>query len=386
MGSAAEAISRIDTFSVECPLAVPVGPSVCTYDRRSALLVRMEDGDGHVGWGETYSSRSAFAALDALAAFAVGESCADRLRLVDVMATRSGDRMALSAMSIAIDDLRARQLGVPVAELYGGRRRDSVRAYASSGGYRDDAAIETTWPAELAAALDDGYRAAKFRIGRFAPSRELPLLRQLREAAGSDVDLMVDANGAYAVPTALRVGRALEEVAYRWFEEPLIRFANGLVYPGYEHLARLDIPIAAAEGLETRSDFDAFLTRGAAAIVQPDVAICGGIGEALFVADLAMLRGRQCIPHAWGGAVLIAATMQLLAVLRDPSEMPGVDSPILEVDRIDNPVRTEIGAGELRPVDGAVEIPDASGLGLTVDDAAVRRLAAATSSHTRTDH
>lgn len=385
MGTATDAIICVDTYGIEHQLPVPTGPSVLTYSRRSSALVRVEDGDGHVGWGETYGRPGVLADLDALGASVVGHAPARRGRLADSLAAGGADRLAVSAMGIALDDLRARQLGVPVADLYGGRRRDRVRAYASSGGYREDMSFEQTWPAELATALEEGFQAAKFRVGRFQPERELALLGQLREQAGPQADLMVDANGAYSVATAIPFGRALGGLGYRWFEEPMTRSMNGLEYPGYEQLARLDVPVAAGEGLRTRSAFDAFLARGAATIVQPDVAICGGIGEALFVAELAALRGRLCVPHAWGGTILLAATTQLLAVMRDPAEMPGADEPLLEVDRLSNPVRTEIGEPEIRPVDGVIPVPDKPGLGVEIDEASVRRIAAVTRRHHITD-
>jgi D-galactarolactone cycloisomerase len=385
MGSAVAAVSCVDIFEIEHAVSVPAGPSGVTYDRRSAVLVRLEDGAGRTGWGETYRRPGVFAILDELAGCLLGREPGQYLRLTDDLAARSPDRLAVSAIAIALDDLRARQLGVPVADLYGGRRRDRVRAYASSGGYRDDMAPERSWPAELESALADGYRAAKFRVGRHAPAREVPILARLRSAAGPDIDLMADANGAYAVPTALRVGRALEDLRFRWFEEPLTRRSGGLVYPGYEQLADLDIAIAAAEGLDTRSAFESFLTRGAADIIQPDVAICGGIREALFVAELAALRGRLCVPHAWGGAVLLAATLQVLAVLDEPAEIAGADSPLLEVDRFENPLRTELWGSEIRPADGVLEIPDGPGLGIVVDDDFVRRSACMTRRHTATD-
>jgi D-galactarolactone cycloisomerase len=385
MGRAAQAIRCIDVFRTDFELPVPVGPSVLTYDRRSAILVRVEDEAGRVGWGETYYGDGTLAVLDALAEWLLAQEPVHRARLADELTRRTHDRMAVSVLTIALDDLRGRQLGVPVAELYGGRRRDWVLSYASSGGYRDDQPIEQSWPAELEAARADGFRAAKFRIGRHAPHRELPVLRELRNAAGPDFQLMVDANGAYSVPVARRVGRGLSELEYRWFEEPLTRFAHGLVYPGYEQLADLDVPIAAAEGLDTRSAFEAFLARGAASIVQPDVAICGGIAEARFVAELAGVRGRQCVPHAWGGAVLIAATLHLLALLPDPSELPGVDAPLLEVDRLHNPLRTELWGGEIRPTDGALSIPTGPGLGIDVDEDTIRRLSTAHRRHALTD-
>lgn len=385
MGTAADAITCVDTYGIEHQLPVPTGPSVLTYSTRSSALVRVEDSDGHVGWGETYGRPGVLTDLDVLGASVLDKSPVWRGRLADSLAAGGVDRMAVSAMSIALDDLRARQLGVPVADLYGGRRRDGVRAYASSGGYRDDMSFEQSWPAELAAALEEGFRAAKFRVGRFQSERELAVLGQLRDQAGPQIDLMVDANGAFSITSALRFGRALGGLGYGWFEEPLIRFMNGLEYPGYEQLAHLEVPVAAGEGLRTRSAFDAFLARGAATVVQPDVAICGGIGEALFVAELAALRGRLCVPHAWGGAILLAATTQLLAVMRDPAEMPGADAPLLEVDRLSNPVRTEIGEPEMRPVDGVIPVPDKPGLGVEIDEPTVRRMAAVTRRHHITD-
>jgi len=384
MRSAAGSISCLEIFELEYPVSIPAGPSGVTYARRSAVLLRIEDGDGRSGWGETYRRPGVFAVLDELAGQVLGRQPADYLRIIDDFSAASPDRLATSALAIALDDLRARQLDVPVASLYGGPRRGSVRAYASSGGYRDDLAPEQSWPEELESALADGFRAAKFRVGRYAPAREIPILAGLRSAAGPDIDLMVDANGAYGVPTALRMGRGLEELRFRWFEEPLTRSRGGLVYPGYEQLACLDISVAAAEGLETRSAFDAFLARGAADIVQPDVAICGGVGEALFVAELAALRGRLCVPHAWGGAILLAATLQLLALLREPAELPGADSPMLEADRFENPLRTELWGGDVRPVDGVIDIPGGPGLGLTVNGDFVRRTATVTRQHTAT--
>jgi D-galactarolactone cycloisomerase len=385
MGSTDTAVGCIDIFQSEHAVSVPAGPSVLTYDRRSAVLVRLEDGAGRVGWGEAYQRPGVFAILDELARYILGREPGDYLRLVDGLSARSPDRWAVSAVAIALDDLRARQLGLPVASLYGGRRRGSVRVYASSMGYRDDMPPEQSWQAELESALADGFRAAKFRVGRHTLGREVPILERLRSAAGPDFDLMVDANGAYAVPTALRMGRALEDLQFRWFEEPLTRYQAGLVYPGYEQLASLDIAVAAAEGLDTRSAFEAFLARGAADIIQPDAAICGGIGEALFVAELAALRGRLCVPHTFGGAILLAATLQLIAVMREPAEIAGADSPLLEVDRSENPLRTELWGGEVKPVDGVIEIPGGPGLGIVIDDDFVRRTANITRRHAAAD-
>jgi D-galactarolactone cycloisomerase len=107
------------------------------------------------------------------------------------------------------------------------------------------------------------------------------------------------------------------------------------------------------------------------------VAICGGVGELLFVSELAALRGRQCVPHAWGGAVLLAATLQAISLLPEPSELAGPDSPLLEFDRFDNPMRTRLATEPFAVTDGGrVAIPTGPGLGITVDEDFIRHVGA----------
>ncbi|GAA4572284.1 D-galactarolactone cycloisomerase [Micromonospora coerulea] len=366
------AIQRVEVFRLSQPIATPTGPSGATYRERRCILVRLRDSDGLDGWGETYARAGVAATMEELGELLLGRDAADARPLLDELRIATADQLAVSAFAIALDDLRARRLGVPVSALYGGRRRDSVRGYASSGGYVEGVDPERSWPGEVSAAIHDGFTACKIRIGRFAPSRELPILAKLRHDVGDDVDLMVDANGAYSVPRAREVARCLAELSFRWLEEPLIRHRGGLTYPGYEHLGGLDIAIAAAEGLETRGAFDAFLRDTPVDIVQPDAAVCGGVGELAFVADLAALRGRQCVPHAWGGAVLLAATLQAISLIPEPSELVGPDSPLLEVDRFDNPMRTRLAPEPFALADGYMSIPDGPGLGITVDEDFVR--------------
>lgn len=376
MSAVSGVVRRADVVVLEHPVRLAIGPAAVAYDRRTCVLVRLQDDDGRTGWGETYLGPGVAAAAAELAGQLVGRDAGVGRPLLDLLfeaGLESGT--ALSAVSIALDDLRGRQLGLSVAALHGGRRRDSVRAYASSGGYRDGVDPEVSWRDDVATAVADGFGVAKLRIGRFDPRRELPVLERLRAETPEEVDLVVDANGAYSLPRAREVGRALGAAGYRWFEEPLIRFRAGLAYPGYEGLQDLGIAIAAGEGLGNRSAFAAFLARGAADVVQPDVAICGGVGEALFVAELAALHGRPCVPHAWGGAVLLAATLQLLAVLPEPSELPGIDSPLLELDRFENRMRTELSDEAFAVVAGRVAVPTGPGLGIEVDEDVVRALA-----------
>lgn len=367
-------IRRLEVRVLGHDVAEAIGPAPVNYDSRSCVLVRLEDEDGRIGWGETYHGPGIAETVVALTEHVVGRDGRDLRATIDTIQGFGIDGTAVSALAMALEDLCGRQLEVPVYDLYGGRRRSDVRAYASSGGYRDGVDPEVSFADDVISAVTDGFTAVKIRIGRFDPRRELAILRTVRDETDETVDLMIDANGAYSLPRAKAVGRLLAELGYTWFEEPLIRFQSGMHYPGYEGLGGLGIAIAAAEGLQTRSAFDSFLARRGADIIQPDVGICGGVGEGLFIGELAALRGVPTVPHAWGGAVLMAATLQLLAVLPEPSEVSGIDSPLLEYDRFENRMRTELSPDPFDAIDGRVQVPTGPGIGVDIDEAAVDRL------------
>jgi D-galactarolactone cycloisomerase len=261
-----------------------------------------------------------------------------------------------------------------VAALYGGRRRESVRAYASSAGYHATREPEELWPAEVAEAVAEGFSAVKFRIGKYHPERELAVLAAIRAELGPGVQMMADGNGALSVTQSIRVAAGLADLGFTWLEEPINRFRGSQRYPGYNDLTRnAGIAIAAGEGLERRTDFARLLDDGVD-ILQPDVAICGGIGEACFVAGLAALHGRACVPHCWGGAIVMAATLQLLAVTPEPTEVDDSYGTILEWDTFENPMRTDLLTEPLTLSGGRVTIPAGPGLGVEVDEETVRRL------------
>jgi len=212
----------------------------------------------------------------------------------------------------------------------------------------------------------------KLRIGRFPPARELPVIEHVRSALPDGVRLMADANAAYSMTSALRVGRALADIGLDWFEEPLPQQG----YHGYPELRqKLQLPLAGGEGLQTRAGFSELLKRGAVDIVQPDVSICGGIRECLFVAELAALSGVACVPHCWAGVVTLAATMHVVSLLPDASRMPGADPPLVELDITENPFRDAVSNMSFDPVDGHLTLPAAPGLGIEIDESLLRHYA-----------
>jgi D-galactarolactone cycloisomerase len=281
----------------------------------------------------------------------------------------SGSMWASGAIAMALDDLRARQLRVRVVDLYGGPVRNEVRAYAAGSGYVSDKTPRQSWIDELAAITQLGFTAVKLRIGRFDIETELDGLAAARRSFPS-LDLMADANAAYTLSQSLRVGAALAELGFTFLEEPMPQTG----YAGYERLTPISpVAIAGGELLESRSAAHEAIGRGAFHIVQPDPSICGGLAEVRFIADMAALHGVRCIPHTCNGAVALAATLQLVAALPNPTLSPATEVPLLECDSGENPLRTDLLVEPLRFRNGCFALPEGSGLGIEVDEKVLMR-------------
>jgi D-galactarolactone cycloisomerase len=279
--------------------------------------------------------------------------------------------LAAGAVDVALHDLRGKILGVPVHALHGGAVRERVPVYASGLCYLEDVHPRDHWVEEAAGLAERGYRAIKMRIGRFEPEVELPLVAEVRAALPPEVSLMVDAWGSYSLGTAIRVGRELEQIGLRWYEEPLPQAG----YHSYETLAAtLDVPIAGGEMLQTRAAFKELFDRRAVDIGQPDVSLCGGITDVLFVGQLAALYGIACMPHSWNGPVTEAASLHVAPLLPEPTLMPGRETPFVEHDTTENRFLTELATEPFALRDGGYEVPTAPGLGIELDERAIERL------------
>ena len=295
-GQGSNAHHQVETFLIRHTLTRPVGPASAQNTSRQTVVVRLASRAGLVGWGETYALAGVRAAIDqVLAPLVVGQDpLRDAGRLWQRLWDASfGNGFAVGGIDMALHDLRGKALGVPIHQLYGGARRSRVALYASSG-YVGDLEPAEQWPAEIS-------RPARARVpSREAQNRQVPassmsctVLERLRASVPEDFKLMVDVWGAYTPPMALSVGRELQRLGVDFYEEPLPQAG----YVGYEALAaQLDMPIAGGEMLQTRAAFKELFERRAVDIVQPDVSICGGIGECLFVADLARLYGHHLRP------------------------------------------------------------------------------------------
>lgn len=370
-------ITRVETFAVEYKLPRAIGVSIALMPSRRAVLVKITTDSGLVGWGETIDTGGTRAAIESkLKPLLLGKNPLEHRKLWrELWGANFGDGRAVAGVDLALHDVRGKALGQSVAEMYGGRVRDRVLAYAAAMNYTQGVEPEDQFPAEAAGLARQGFRALKIRTGRFEPRRDLAVLAKVREAVGPDIRLLTDGNGAFTLPAAVRFGRELEKLDFYCFEEPLPQNPN---YAGYDVLAQsLDIAIAGGEVLDARASAREHLVRRSFDIIQPDVILCGGIGEVLFIAEMARLFSIQCVPHCWSGAIAIAATLQVLSLL--PSDTHGFtsDGPMLELDTSENPLRTELVA---RPPaigsDGQIGVPTGAGLGIEIVEEAVRKYAA----------
>ncbi len=293
-------IERLECFSVTYRFSPPRGPSIAYGDEHSYALIKLTDSDGVSGWGETYLVPGVPSIVETVAPLLIGRQASDALELKIDVARTAQHAYANSAISIAIDDLRARQLGVPIYDLYGGARRTSVRAYAAIEGYIEGVDPAESWPSEVDALAAKGYTAIKMRIGRYPLSKERPLYEQVRRDLPTSVDLCADGNGGYTLRQAIETGRVLDDLGFLWFEEPLHQWDG---YVDYETLnASMPIALAGGEITMSRNQARSLIDRSAVDIFQPEPVICGGISETLFYAQLARLNAIGCFPHTSGGA------------------------------------------------------------------------------------
>jgi L-alanine-DL-glutamate epimerase-like enolase superfamily enzyme len=263
---------------------------------------------------------------------------------------RRGPRVAaIGAIDTALWDLAGKAHGVPVVELLGGACHDRLPAYAS-GGWADAEGIG----AELQRFVDLGFGAVKMRVGAMDRRVETSAARVLaaREALGPDIELMIDAHGTCSLPEAKRLMRLVESANLRWFEEPTPLDDHAAAA---ELRATTDVPIAIGESLSTRFDFADVLRLRAADVLQPDVALVGGITEAKRVATLAETAQVELAPHLWGSAVSYLAGLHV--AFASPA------ARILEVSLGGNPLLRQLPEVEPAVTDGGVDAPTEPGLG-----------------------
>jgi D-galactarolactone cycloisomerase len=271
---------------------------------------------------------------------------------------------ALSAIDIALWDIKGKALGLPVHKLLGGAYRTRARAYAT-GLYEPqnvpsipDALVEEARGYQAA-----GFAGMKLKVGYGLPT-DLAYVRAIRKAIGSGLHLMVDANHAYNAAEAIQLARAMEPYDITWFEEPV----PPEDVDGYLEVKRNSkILIAGGECEYTRYGFRELINRRAVDILQPDLCACGGFSEMMKIIAMASAANLAVMPHVWGTNVGFAAGLQLFAALPHFPERRHAAEPFFEYDRSFHPLREAVTTEQFVMQDGYLDIPDRAGLGITLD-------------------
>lgn len=386
-------IQDIRCIPLEVPLPRPVYDANYRMATKPALLVEVVTDAGLVGLGEAAHfggpMRSTRVVIEGeLREHLLGEDPREIERLWEQMHQRAYKHArggvliaAMSGIDIALWDLRGKLAGQPLWRLLGGYRRE-VPAYATGGFYAEGKGIREL-VAEMEGYCRHGFRAVKMKVGRNSQIEGSPLramahrglcevsleedlarVRAVREAIGPEVRLAVDANGAWDVPTAIRMGRALEPLDIYWYEEPV---CPDDIRGSARVAEQVAIPVA---GYETctygRVGFRDYIAAGAIHFVQPDVAWAGGLTESLKIAHLAQAFHLPLAPHIHGSAVAVAAAVHLLGAIPNGSlaEMVFPAHPLM-AELVREPLQVD--------ATGHIRLTDAPGLGLELDPAVVAR-------------
>lgn len=340
------------------------------------LFVRVESDDGAVGWGEASLEGHAEAvdgAFEALRDRFLGH---DPYRIEDIWQVgyrggfyRGGAVLmsALAGLEQALWDLKGKAVGLPAWEMLGGVVRDKVRAYAWIGGDR---------PHEIGDAArarrEQGFSAVKMNATAelewlATPKAFDTVVERVQAAQAAGMDVGLDFHGRVHRPMAKQLAKALEPLGLLFIEEPLLSENP----EGLAQLAGLvATPIALGERLYSRWDFKPFFESGAVDIVQPDLSHAGGILECRKIAAIAETYDVAVAPHCPLGPLALAACLQLDAC-----------TPNVAIQEISLGIHYNVGHDllgfvtnkeALSPVDGYLPIPRGPGLGVLIDEAAVR--------------
>ncbi|MEH6551753.1 MAG: mandelate racemase/muconate lactonizing enzyme family protein [Pseudomonadales bacterium] len=282
---------------------------------------------------------------------------------------------AMSAIDIALWDIRGKEQNLPVSELLGGRKRDRVLAYATVMLPFTSAIAGDAFDKGLRAILAQGFKAIKLSIDFFGHrdnSRtdnewdrdEAKLLAFARRIVGKDIQLMLDVFGsdpdwAPELDWAVKNTKVLEELDYLWFEEPLSPDA----FDDYSTLTQgSQIAIAGGEYFILLEDFEKISTLMAMDIVQPDCTRVGGLTQMLAIRSAASQQNIKLIPHGWNTAVGLAADLQLQATL--------ADEKFCMVEYMPHSIITDLLKHNPFALDskGTIAVPTGTGLGIELKD------------------
>lgn len=313
-----------------------------------------EDVTGHAFLGSASWSAALDAqmVIDKLAPQIIGRDPLDREALHQALLQkkRHTTLRTIGAVDVALWDLAGKVAGLPIHRLIG-TFRQSAEAYASSAVLDSPQA----YAAEAVSFRDEGWAAYKIHPPR-QPDDDIEVCAAVRSAVGDQFKLMLDSTWSYGYEDAVRVGRAIEDLGFHWYEDPLADDDLN----GYIKLRRkLDIPILATEyGPETLQDYQPWITAGATDMLRGDVPAKGGITQMLKTAHLAeAFRMNYEIHHGGNSLNNVAGLHVLLSI---------PNTTLFEVLLPDGAQKYGL-VNDIEIENGMVRAPEAAGLGYLID-------------------
>jgi len=359
-------ITDIACEKVSIPLKKPKAISTRSIHRRQLTVVQVSTDEDLTGVGWSWSHAVATIVNERLRDLLVAEDPLQTEWLWNRMYGAEGTLTygrrgvavrAISAVDVALWDLKGKALQMPVYRLLGGCR-SCVPVYAS-GGYYEEGKTADDLADEMVAYVKQGFRAVKIKVGLLSLDEDEERVRAVREAVGPDVALMVDANNAYQPYSAIRAARAFGEYGIEWLEEPV---SPDDACGSARVAATVDTPIASGELEYTRYGFRELIDKQAADIVQPDASVAGGVTEWIKIAALASANRIPIAPHSSQEVHvhLVAATPGALNVeFFDPS------ADIVKTE--------ELFTTRLTPRDGCLPVPQKPGFGIELSRKALEK-------------
>ncbi|MBM3214350.1 mandelate racemase/muconate lactonizing enzyme family protein [Candidatus Poribacteria bacterium] len=333
--------------------------------KADCAIVRIHTDEGVTGVGEAsaYGDPPSIRSwVDHLAPELVGKDPRDPRVVPHPNGRSHAYDTAVAGIDIALWDIRGKLEGKRIAQMLTVKPLDRVRLYASGGCRYDWRDRPEQLIEEALGYIAEGYTAMKFRIGTdwswsgVTVDRFLGLVRELAQAVGNRMELMLDGNCRLDEDQAMAIARELDRLGFAWFEEP-IPWSN---IDGYATLcAAVDMPITGGESFTTLEQFRPFFEKRAYDIVQQDAGLCG-ITETMRIAEAAHRHGIDTCPHSWHNGLMAMANAHCVAALPRPR--------VLELNRHQGPLQWDILSQRPDIEDGYLVMPGVPGIGVDIAD------------------
>jgi L-alanine-DL-glutamate epimerase-like enolase superfamily enzyme len=367
---------KITDVEVICLRVPPIGTR-CVWGE-DAVVIKVHTDEGITGIGETDSSPLVVKSVietpnSNLACFGLRELLIGENPLEieylwkkmyegsNYLGRRGAGIHAISAIDIALWDIKGKYLNKPISEIIGTKYRDKIKAYGTF--------IPADLPIDNKKIVKDlklkGFESLKFGGGVLGddPDLDVEIIKAVREEAGEDFELQIDLAAKWKTPEhTLMMAKRLEKYNLNWIEEPI--GSDDLI--GYRNLGEAVKPlIAGGETLTTVHEFVSFLDIGKPGLVQPDVTRCGGITEALKIYDLSCKYNVKLVPHGFSTGILTAATAHFIASCEN--------TKLMEYSQSTSPLNQFLVKTPIEFIDGYITVPKGPGLGIELDEEIIEK-------------